>query len=141
MDTVVCYLKKNDKYLMLYRNKKEIDINKGKWITVGGHIEKGESPSEAMIREVKEESGYDVKSFKYLGEVRFHGDFEEIMHIFISDKFAGDEIECDEGVLSWFSKEEVLNLNMWDGDYRFINNVFEEKSIDLDITYIEGILQ
>lgn len=41
---------------MLYRNKKEKDINKGKYVGIGGHVEKNESPNEAVIREVKEET-------------------------------------------------------------------------------------
>lgn len=65
--TIVCYLIKNDKYLMLYRNKKKIDPNKGKWITVGGHIEPGETKEEACVREVFEETGYKLLNYKYLG--------------------------------------------------------------------------
>ena len=138
--TIVCYLVKNKKYLMLYRNKKKVDLNKGKWITVGGHIEKNETKEEACIREVFEETGYKLLNYKYLGQVRFKGDFEQIMEVFVSHEFEGIMHECDEGSLEWFSKEEVLRLNMWEGDYLFINDVFEEKPIDLEIEYKNGIL-
>ena len=124
--TIVCYLIKNDKYLMLYRNKKKIDPNKGKWITVGGHIEPGETKEEACVREVFEETG--------------HGDFCQSMDIFVSHSFEGVMHECDEGELSWFTKEEVLKLNMWEGDYLFIEDVFKERMISLDIFYKDGKL-
>lgn len=76
--TIVCYLIKNDKYLMLYRNKKKIDPNKGKWITVGGHIEHGETKEEACVREVFEETGYKLLNYKYLGQVFFMAIFVKV---------------------------------------------------------------
>lgn len=138
--TIVCYLIKNDKYLMLYRNKKKIDPNKGKWITVGGHIEHGETKEEACVREVFEETGYNLLNYKYLGQVFFHGDFCQSMDIFVSHSFEGVMHECDEGELSWFTKKEVLKLNMWEGDYLFIEDVFKERMISLDIFYKDGKL-
>ena len=36
--TTLCYIEKGDQYLMLHRVKKEHDINKDKWIGVGGKI-------------------------------------------------------------------------------------------------------
>ena len=55
--TTLCYLEKDDCYLMLHRIKKEVDVNKDKWIGVGGHFEKDETPEECLLREVKEETG------------------------------------------------------------------------------------
>ena len=54
--TTLCYMEKDGKYLMLYRNKKENDVNEGKWIGIGGHFEEGESPDECLLREVYEET-------------------------------------------------------------------------------------
>ena len=59
--STLCYIEKDGKYLMLHRVKKQNDINKGKWIGVGGHTENQESPEECLLREVKEETGLDVK--------------------------------------------------------------------------------
>ena len=53
--TTLCYIEKDNGYFMLHRIKKEQDINKGKWIGLGGHMEVGESPDECVLREVKEE--------------------------------------------------------------------------------------
>ena len=59
--TTLCYIEKDGKYLMLHRTKKEKDINKNKWIGVGGHAEETEGPEDCLLREVKEETGLDVK--------------------------------------------------------------------------------
>lgn len=50
--STLCYIEQDGKYLMLHRTVKENDINKDKWIGVGGHFEKGESPEECLLREV-----------------------------------------------------------------------------------------
>ena len=52
--TTLCYIEKDDSYLMMHRTVKKNDVNKGKWIGVGGHAELGESPEERLLREVKE---------------------------------------------------------------------------------------
>ena len=56
-NTTLCYIERDGKYLMLHRVKKQQDINKGKWIGVGGKFEEGESPDECLLREVREETG------------------------------------------------------------------------------------
>ena len=53
--TTLCYLERDDHYLMLHRTKKEHDFNKDMWIGVGGHFEENESPDDCLLREVKEE--------------------------------------------------------------------------------------
>ena len=55
--TTLCYIEKDEKYLMLHRVKKKNDLNKDKWIGVGGKFEPGETPEECLLREVMEETG------------------------------------------------------------------------------------
>lgn len=118
--TVVCYIKDNDKYLMLYRNKKKDDLNKGKWIGIGGHIEINESPDMAIIREVKEETNLNLLDYELKGIIYFYNDnYSEIMHLYVSNSFSGEIIECDEGTLKWIKEDEILDLNLWDGDRSF----------------------
>ena len=59
-----CYIEKDDKYLMLHRTKKKNDISKDKWLGIGGKFEEGESPEECIIREVMEETGLKLNSYK-----------------------------------------------------------------------------
>lgn len=80
--TVLAYIKKDNSFLMLFRNKKKHDINKGKWVGIGGHIEEGENKEQALIREIKEETGLDVIKYQYRGELLFvNNDFEEVMYL------------------------------------------------------------
>ena len=53
--TTLCYIEKEEKYLMLHRTKKKQDPNEGKWIGVGGHLGAGESPEDCLVREVLKE--------------------------------------------------------------------------------------
>ena len=127
MIATLCYLEKDNKYLMLYRNKKEIDINKGKWIGVGGKLENGETPEQCLVREVWEETGYRLNTYKYRGIVIFNYNEDEPLFIYVytSSDFSGVEKECDEGELKWISKDEVLNLELWEGDKIFLKLLFE----------------
>lgn len=128
-NTTLCYIEKDEKYLMLLRNKKKIDENKGKWIGLGGHFEEGESPEDCLIREVYEESGLTLKRFRFRGIVTFVSDEwgTEYMHLFTADDFEGDVGECKEGTLRWIPKSEILNLNLWEGDRTFLKLLFEDR--------------
>ena len=135
--TVLCYLKKDNQYLFMLRNKEKNDLNEGKWIGIGGHIEPGESKEEALIREVKEETGFTINSFKYRGEILFiNNDYQEIMYIFTSDDYSGEMIECDEGELSWIDKDKILDLNLWEGDRYFLKPLLNsDKMIKFEMIY------
>ena len=114
---------------MLHRVVKKNDVNKDKWIGVGGHFEYAESPEECLLREVKEETGYTLTSWKYRGIVTFvYGeDVVEYMSLYTADGFTGDPIECDEGVLEWVEKEKIKDLNLWEGDKIFFRLMDEEE--------------
>ena len=102
---------------MLHRNKKENDINKDKWIGVGGHIEDYETSDQCIVREVKEETNLDLIDYKLLGEVTFDIDgFLEIMYVYKSMNFKGEICECNEGTLEWVDKDKLELLNLWEGD-------------------------
>ena len=125
--TTHCYLEKDGSYLMLHRISKKNDINKDKWIGVGGHFEEGESPEECLCREVYEETGYQLTSWKFRGIVTFtqEGYGTEYMCLYTSDEFTGTQKECDEGKLEWVPKEKLGDLNMWPGD-RIFNKLIRE---------------
>lgn len=126
--TTLCYIEKDRKYLMMHRVKKENDINKDKWIGVGGHFEYGESPDDCLLREVKEETGLTLQSYKARGIITFiYGeDVVEYMHLYTADAFKGELIDCDEGELVWVPKDEVQSLPIWEGDKVFFR-LLEER--------------
>lgn len=127
--TTLCYIEKDNKYLMLHRIKKENDINHDKWIGVGGKFEWGESPEECMLREVREETGYTLTSWQYRGIITFvlGEDTVEYMSLFTADGFEGTPIDCNEGVLEWVEKDEIPELNLWEGDRIFFRLLEEQK--------------
>ena len=119
--TTLCYIQKDHQYLMLHRISKKNDVNQNKWIGVGGHFEYGESPEECIIREVKEETGYTLTSYRYRGLVTFvFADIEtEYMSLFTADGFEGEQIPCNEGTLEWVDISDLEKLNLWEGDKIF----------------------
>ena len=120
--STLCYIEKDDQYLMLHRTVKENDVNKDKWIGVGGHFEYGESPEDCLLREVWEETGYTLTSYQYRGIVTFvYGeDTVEYMSLYTADGFTGEAHPCDEGELAWIKKAELRGLPMWEGDKIFL---------------------
>ena len=120
--STLCYIQRENKYLMLHRVSKENDENKGKWIGVGGKFQERESPEDCVLREVFEETGLTLLSYAYRGIVTFVSDRygTEYMHLFTADKYDGTLKECDEGVLEWIDKKELYNLTLWEGDRIFL---------------------
>lgn len=120
-------MERGNKYLMLHRVKKENDASHDKWIGVGGKCEKNESPDECMVREVKEETGYDVEKWQYRGIVTFISDVWpcEYMHLFTCTEWLGQEIECNEGELAWIEKEKLFELTLWPGDRIFLRLIMD----------------
>lgn len=134
----LCYIEKDNQYLMLHRVKKVNDENHDKWIGVGGKFEWGESPEDCMLREVREETGYTLTSWKYRGIITFvYGeDTVEYMSLFTADGFEGTPIDCDEGVLEWVAKDRVPELNLWEGDRIFFRLLEErEEFFSLKLVY------
>ena len=72
--TTLCYIEKDEKYLMIHRIKKKHDVNKDKWIGIGGKFERGESPEDCILRETKEETGLTLEIYEG-GDVCFRRPF------------------------------------------------------------------
>lgn len=131
------YIKKDDSYLLLFRNKKKNDINEGKWIGVGGHREPNETIDECAIREVKEETGLDVHSLECAGEVLFVDEnLKMMMYLYEITDFSGTLIECNEGDLKWIPIKDIYNYPMWEGDKLFLPKVINhEPYFKMVLTY------
>ena len=143
--TTLAYIEKGDSYLLLYRDKKENDLNEGKWIGVGGKIEPGESNVHAFKREIKEETGLEVKGYSYLGKIDFLNDLypPERMFLYKVTSFEGNLTCCDEGELAWAKKSEMGCLPMWEGDKAFLPLLEEKhpKPFSLILEYRGGSLK
>ena len=129
INTTLCYIEHGDEYLMLHRVKKENDINRDKWIGLGGKFEKDESP---------EESGLTLTSWRYRGIVTFVNTVcpTEYMHLFTADEFEGEIGACDEGELEWIKKSELMKLTLWEGDKIFLRLLDEnEPFFSLKLSY------
>ena len=122
-NTTLCYIERGDSWLLLHRVKKENDLNRDKWIGVGGKCEEDESPEECVCREVFEETGLRLTDYRYRGLVTFVSDLweGEYMHLFTATGFEGEPGECDEGILAWITKREFAALPQWEGDRIFLN--------------------
>lgn len=138
--TVLCYIERNNKYLMLLRNKRKNDYNKDKWIGIGGHIIDKEEPEDALVREVKEETGLDLLDYKPRGIIYFHDtNYLEIMYLYTSNSFTGFVTPCDEGTLKWQDKDKIFSLNIWEGDKYFLKEMMEsDEYFMMDLYYEDG---
>jgi 8-oxo-dGTP diphosphatase len=128
IETTLCYIERNEAYLMLHRISKKCDVNLGKWIGVGGKFERDESPEECMKREVLEETGLEALRWRYRGIVTFVSQRSETeyMHLFTIDGWKGNLRSCDEGKLEWVEKKRIFDLPHWKGDEIFLTLIADE---------------
>lgn len=125
LNTSLCHIEKDGKYLMLHRVKKENDLNRDKWVGIGGKFEENESPEQCNAREVLEETGLTVNRAEYRCVVTFVSDVweSELMHVFTCEDYSGDVKDCDEGELVWIKKEDIYSLPIWEGDKIFLKMI------------------
>ncbi len=126
--TSLCYIERGDEYLMLHRVKKQNDLNKDKWIGIGGKFQEGESPEDCMRREMLEETGLIALDFRYRGIVTFvpEGGETEYMHLFTVSEYSGTPKDCDEGELAWIKKSLLPQMDIWEGDKIFLRLLDED---------------
>ena len=129
VNTTLCYILQEGRCLMLHRVKKENDLNKDKWIGIGGKFEDKESPEDCLLRAVREETGLSLTDYRYRGIVTFVSDRwpTEYMHLFTATGFTGTLKECDEGELEWLAWERLTQIPHWEGDEIFLRLLEEDE--------------
>ena len=141
--TTLCYMEKDGKYLMLCRNKKKNDENAGKWIGIGGHLERGETPRECIIRECLEETGIEIDP-QYRGSVLFFSDAceDECIFVYTAKIGSAKPLECEEGTLAFIEKTKIYDLPLWEGDKVFLNELLTGRRLfSIALTYEGGRLK
>lgn len=129
INTSLCYITRGDEVLMLHRVKKENDINKDKWIGIGGKFLDGEAPDECLLREAKEETGLTLTAWQCRGIVTFLTEDPaqwEYMYLFTADRFEGELKICDEGDLQWIKRAFLKELPKWEGDEIFLKLLWDD---------------
>lgn len=109
--TVLCLIHNEDSYLLQDRVKKDW---KG-YTLPGGHIEPGESIVDAVVREMKEETGLTIKSPRLCGVKQFPIEGGRyIVFLFETDQFEGKVVDSDEGKMHWVKISELSNVKLVD---------------------------
>jgi 8-oxo-dGTP diphosphatase len=128
----LCYLRRNNQTLMMHRVKKKNDVHQDKWNGLGGKLNPGESPEECVTREIEEESGFHIKNPLLKGVLtfpEFSSGEDWYVFVFLATDFTGNMIDSAEGNLEWIDNDQLLNLNLWEGDHHFI------KLLDKDVFF------
>jgi 8-oxo-dGTP diphosphatase len=139
----LCYVRRDSKTLMVYRNKKPNDMHMGKWNGLGGKLEPGESPEECAVREIFEESGLQVKTLTLKGFLTFpafSNDEDWYAFVYLVSDFTGNLISSPEGELRWIEDSELLKLNLWAGDRIFLPLLERPGIFSGKFVYIDGNL-
>lgn len=118
----LCYVKRDGRTLMIYRNKKANDIHKDKWDGLGGKFEAGETPEECVCREILEESGLTIQNPRWHGLLLFTNFKGNDWYVFVytATDFTGELIDSREGTLEWIPDEKITSLNLWESDHIFL---------------------
>ena len=116
---VLCYLKRDSRYLLLLKAMGK--FGGGFWNAPGGKIENGESSEDAVVREVREETGLLVRTLEKIGMLEFYFGPEKqkpdwTAEVFSSSDFSGSLVESDEGRLEWFEEDRLPMDQMWEDD-------------------------
>lgn len=126
----ICYIDRGDSLLLMHRNKKPNDVHEGKWISVGGKLEKGETPEECARREILEETGLTVTQMAFKGMITFPNftpDTDWYTYVFKITGFEGELVEdCSEGTLEWVPYDQVLEKPTWEGDYELFKWILDD---------------
>jgi 8-oxo-dGTP diphosphatase len=117
--------------LLVHRNKRPDDLHYGKYNGLGGKLDRDESVTDCMKREILEESGLHVEAMILRGMINWPGfgknEEDWFGFIFRIDRWSGTPHAGNhEGTLEWVDRERLLDLPMWESDKHFLPMVFDD---------------
>jgi 8-oxo-dGTP diphosphatase len=140
----LCYVQKGSKTLMIHRNSQDGDFHLGKYNGLGGKFEPGESPEECVIREIKEESGLDIKDPQLKGVITFplfDGVDDWYVFLYVVEEFSGELSDSTEGDLEWVETGKLVDLPLWEGDRIFLPWLQQENFFSAKFVYVNKKLK
>lgn len=121
--TVLCLIHKDNQFLLQDRAKEDWSG----FTFPGGHVEKGESIVDAVVREMKEETGLTIRNPKLCGVKQFPiEDGRYIVFLFCADKFSGEVISSEEGEMHWVKKEDLTSVNLVEDFNDLLKIIFDD---------------
>ena len=131
LETTLCLLKKDNRILLAMKKR---GFGEGKYNGVGGKIENGETPEEAMIRETQEEIAVTPIEYEKVGIIEFDefykGQKEKVMfHLYVASEWQGEPTESDEMKPEWFDIQSIPYDKMFPDDKYWLPLILEGKKI------------
>jgi 8-oxo-dGTP diphosphatase len=141
----LCYLTRtsDDGTAEVLLGVKKLGFGAGKIVGLGGHVDPGESPAQATVREVAEESSIHVDPawLREMGEVTFRfparPEWDSVVSVFSADRFEGEAVESDEIAPQWFPFEDLPLTKMWDDARLWLSRVLAGERVIAEITFDE----
>lgn len=117
--------------LLMHRNKWPEDIHRGKYLSLGGHVERDEDVLTGARREVNEESGLTTADLALRGTLIWTGfgprRTDYLCFVFRAEAYAGTAHGGnEEGTLEWVPVADLATRPMWDSDHLWLPMVFDD---------------
>lgn len=140
--TLLFLVKKVDgKIVEICLAMKKRGFGAGRWNGVGGKVEEGEGIKEATIREAKEEIGIVTSELQKVVEIafsfKFKPDYNQLVHIYITENWEGKPIESEEMAPAWYSVDKIPYDIMWPDDIFWLPKVLNGEKIKAEFTFGE----
>jgi 8-oxo-dGTP diphosphatase len=122
---------------------KKAGFGAGRWVGLGGHVEDGEEPAHAAVREVAEESGLLVaaSALTHMATLSFvfpaRPAWDQTAEVFAATDFSGEAAESDELIPRWFAVDELPLHGMWDDARYWLPLVLAGQPVTAEITFAD----
>ena len=144
MRTCLCLIRRrNDGGPEVLLGLKKSGFGVGKWVGLGGHIEPGEKPDAAAVREVAEESSLVVAAdaLQHMASIEFRfparPSWDQTADVFVTSVYQGEATESDEVAPRWFAEDALPLSLMWDDAKYWLPRVLAGEHVDVRIAFAD----